>query len=378
GRAVTAGAVRTRNSVIRWLDAPLKSAAKARQVLPSLLDVQLPFPLEQTVSHFPALEKNETGGVRALAVAAREQTVQEEIERSEEAGFSPVRLDHEALALWAQSLEEVPPETGGYRVVVYLGAANSVTVLGRGSLFLNAHGSGMGFGDGFETGSDEARLDDFKKKLQRILSADVPTGGQPSIQWFWTGPGAEDIDLIKDLENTIQYAGSIFFQVVEHPSHFLARGLALRSLVKAGADCNFRVGRWQHPLARRRESTGRNVLAVTVAAGLLLLLGLNALWLSALRSRADRMQTALAERAQQLAPDARIQPGQEVRTVEMALDAASGASNPFVDAFQPSMNHLLAGVMEQAHAKGLVLEACTLRGRSVQVRGAARNRSDCD
>ncbi len=48
-----AAALPTYECFARRIVAPLASAEKARKVLPSLLDVQLPFPIEKCVSLFP-------------------------------------------------------------------------------------------------------------------------------------------------------------------------------------------------------------------------------------------------------------------------------------------------------------------------------------
>jgi hypothetical protein len=97
-----------RDCVCRWLTTPFASLHKARKVLPTILDIQLPFPLEECVYDFVADRKSDDGHVEALALAARHRAVAGALAQWEAHTVDPAVLDHEGLALWSQSLVEQP------------------------------------------------------------------------------------------------------------------------------------------------------------------------------------------------------------------------------------------------------------------------------
>ncbi|MCX6997673.1 MAG: hypothetical protein NTV49_11445 [Kiritimatiellaeota bacterium] len=99
-------------------------------MLPSLLDVQLPFPLETCLYQFPVVRADAAGRIRALAVAARRTEIAAQLDRCRALDLDPVVLDHEGLALWTQSLVEIPLAPPALRVVAYLGAFRTALAVG--------------------------------------------------------------------------------------------------------------------------------------------------------------------------------------------------------------------------------------------------------
>ena len=90
------------------LRADSASRAKAEKVFPSLLDIQLPFPLEDCLYQFVEFRRTSEGMVSALVCAARREAIQACLDRYQAQGADPMLLDHEGLALWTQSLVEWP------------------------------------------------------------------------------------------------------------------------------------------------------------------------------------------------------------------------------------------------------------------------------
>ena len=162
GRAVTAVAMPVAQSFTRWLQTPLTSSAKARKVLPSLLDIQLPFPLETCLYRFPCFRRT-PAGIDALAVAAPRQNIAQRLEAFRARGLDPVVLDHEGLALWAQSNQELPLERNTLRIVAYLGADRTVLVTGRDGDLVGAHSLRQGANEA--AGPDEAAGRAFADRL---------------------------------------------------------------------------------------------------------------------------------------------------------------------------------------------------------------------
>ncbi|MDP2989771.1 MAG: hypothetical protein Q8O57_04305, partial [Kiritimatiellota bacterium] len=58
---VTAGCLAVQESLTLWLNSPLASRAKAETVLPALLDIQLPFPVEDCLYQFVEFRRTPEG-----------------------------------------------------------------------------------------------------------------------------------------------------------------------------------------------------------------------------------------------------------------------------------------------------------------------------
>ena len=143
GGAACIGCLSAKESFTRWLEAPFAAAGKALKVFPTLLDVELPFPLEDCIYCFSDMRRTGSGTTRALAVVARRQDIERKIAALNEKNVDPVMLDQEGLALWTQSLREAPvaaAESGLLRVIIHLGGDHVSVVIGRGTEFINAHG----------------------------------------------------------------------------------------------------------------------------------------------------------------------------------------------------------------------------------------------
>lgn len=139
-----------------WLVTPFESKTKSARVLPSVLDVMLPFPLEscQYIFSNPVVPEQLRGRVPvvgleganiALAAATRKRDLAETIEALKAQGVEPHAIDHEGWALWYGSLREHPAANEGViRGVIYFGAEHITASLGCGEVFWGSQEFALG------------------------------------------------------------------------------------------------------------------------------------------------------------------------------------------------------------------------------------------
>jgi hypothetical protein len=368
GHAMTAACMPSSESFARWLQTPLASLVKARKITPALLDIQLPFPLEECVYDIARFRKSGEGKFDALAVAARTQDIAARLDLFKRAGIEPMRLDHEALALWTQSLRELPVERNAFRVVAFMGDNHSTLAFGRGEDFLSAHSVRIGVGELEIVDSEPARR--FLLRAQQQIRAQIPEPGDQTVQWIWTGPAVLQ-PFTRALEDALQPFVKVRFLVARDSSLFLARAVAESALENEPLSCNFRIGALAHPEdSRRRNRQKSRVAAVVLAAGLLLC-GLNAGWRVLLARQKETAQEKLASLAQRMSRMSRVPRGQEVLVAERAVREQAPLDAPFVEAFEPSLMAILAGIVDLAHKNNMAIEYLSLKKDAVSVRGAA-------
>ena len=139
GTAALAIAAPARATVVRRLEAPFASARKAARVWPSLLDMDLPFPVEAAQCDYAPLPPAD-GKARALACAVRRADLEPFLDDVAASGTAPSFCDAEAPALWSEHLRDAPPSGADRPRLLVHAAADHVTVLrGRGRELETVH-----------------------------------------------------------------------------------------------------------------------------------------------------------------------------------------------------------------------------------------------
>ena len=251
-----AAAMPPRGSITQLIGAPYASRRKAMKVFPTILDIQLPFALEECVYQLLRVSRSdEQRGLQALAVVARTADVGETIHALHARGFDVTALDHEGLALWEQSLREAPvtsAETEMQRIVTYVGVDRMTVVIGKGTSYQNSHGVSMG----------------NHAHIHRLIRSAVGASGQ-TVRWYWAGPGIVDEQKFPEIEHSLTATWPGHSSRHDDPTTFLARGLATRLLVPGTTPCNMRSGTLSHPAVnhnnrRHLMQTARLVLAAGI------------------------------------------------------------------------------------------------------------------
>lgn len=350
-----------RESFIKWLTVPLPSARKAERVFPSLLDVQLPFSIEDCgyalIMTRPTADQ---AGTRGLLVGARNGDIEKRLGELQAAGVNPHVLDQESLALWSQGLQEWPA-TPTVRVLVYLGTNRTTLVIGQGDEILGAHSLRQADPD----------------QIFRLLKSTFPTTPATS-QWLWTGPLAADPEAVQKLQTALATRWPGPMKVARDPKTFLARALAVRALVPSAFRCNLRGGSFTHPLIARRQGQRPYRAAAALMCAALLLIAVNLIWQVTSQHRLNRAQDRIRALAVDIAGSPRLVPrGQEVLISQRAIATQTRLMAPFLAAEQP-LAEALRTVLTIGRDEGLAIETLTLNGQTVVLHGLVPKWSQCE
>ena len=227
GEDVVVAGLRPGAGLTAWVQAPLQSARKARQILPSVLDTKLPFPLEECAyalgAAVPAAEAPlPVGGegTATLAVVARTHDLAVLEEELAAHAAPPHLFDHEGVALWS-SLASSGHDA--VQVVVWCRADSLVVAIGAGDVFWS---------------SQRIAGSDIDRTMRWIrLQRQTTVGGrykEGQLTW-WVGGAAEQVDVFW---SCLEGVSPAYKHRLPDGVHYLARVLAERALLS---------GRWRVP-----------------------------------------------------------------------------------------------------------------------------------
>lgn len=345
-------------SIARWVKAPFGSLPKARRILPTLLDVELPFAVEDCVYDFLAVHRDSDGkAVHALAVGARIKQVEAALAQLEAQGITPTTLDLRGLAIWTQSRRECPPAQGGTdaRAVIALDGDGCTVVVGVGDRFMGAH----------------ALPGATAPSIRRILKTRFPEEVK-EVSWFWTGRGATDAMRVNTLMAGLADEWPGPSTTHAEPETFVARALATRALVPGPLRCDLRKGRLAHPgAAARAGGHASRATALVFAAALLLLAGSGAGLGLARRAERRSVEAFARRRDALLGYSLNVKGARAVEAVRTEVERQQAALTAFDRAFAPSLVPVLEGIMTRADNDGLTYDAISVARTRIHIGGTA-------
>lgn len=367
-RVPVACALPAHTAFVRRLRAPFSSLAKAEKVWPSLLDIELPFPLDAAVCQFVQPARTADGQVEVLAVAARRSDVEAWQTRLQAAGFTPWSMDHEALALWALSTREQPLARPSARLVCYVGPDRTALAWGCGPDLWAASGLRTGARELFDPVRGEAARRAWSQRVVQFVRAQGRGAGEP-LQWAWCGPGAARPDQLALLPGRAELGAESTVFVHREPETFLARAVVARAVRPDLTACDLLPAECApvHLQRRRHRQARRTPLALAAAA--LLLIGINVGWTTWLGGQRERYQSALQRLAVDLSGTAPVPRGQEVLVTERALQEQAPNYQPFRQAFTPSLLGTVRILLEEAAARSITWESLSVSGPNLVGRG---------
>ena len=371
--AAIAAALPAHEGFLRRIVAPFPSVAKAQKVFASILDIQLPFPIERCVHRFLHAAPIAGGQVEALAVAARHEDLAARLEKFRAAGVDPTHLDFEPLALWTQSVEEAPLDLETPRVVLYVGTDRTTLAFGRGTRCLGGHAIRAGAAQLFEGDG----LPGMALRVRQLVQAQWREEAEGPMQWALCGPGLDAPGRADALKAALARSESAHFFTHKQPGALLARALATRALAQGAYRCNLREGAFEHPrMAALREGGLRRAAVALLAAGLMVC-ALNVAWRVALSSQKQHFQDQLSALASEVSGMERVPRGQELVIAERAAGERKAALQPLLDTLVESPVSRLAAVMAGATGR-FTLDSATAGAQAMVLAGRAASWDDAE
>ncbi len=374
-------------AIAAWVAAPFPSARKAQRVFPTLLDIQLPFPLEdclygfsETVklsagaAPFPLADRaprpgdenrsgTEVSRVASLAFAARTADVERCLAGLAETGIDPHVLDYEGVALWTQGLREhaALASDGTLRAVVFLRGEEGIMAIGRGAHFWSAHRIRTG---------DPAVVDRYLRAQLSQMGADAEE--RPSIEWLWAGKALAAGERGDGLRTVVQARWPGRSVTVVSPESFLARALATRALLSGPLRVNLRLGALAHTgAASRSQQVHMRAAAVLLVAGALLCGGAG-WWEATVAARHSGLDSAFRDRLERIVGyPVRAKGANALLIAEREQAERASRRAPLAEAFQPSLLADLQEVLPALGQLGIRVQHLDLAFGTLLVRGDA-------
>ena len=359
-QAVSAVCLSARDSLTRRLEAPFSSRSKALRVFPTLLDIQLPFSIEDCQYNFFDYRKTDSGTMEALAVAATKENINSKIVSVKEIGFDTEIIDIEGLATWSQILKETSLQDSGYendlmRAVLILNGDLSSLTIGRGEYFLNSYG---------------LRSTDVKRVIRQVKAHLLKS--DEKVLWFIAGADATDSDLTSHWKQELSSLSYQNVEVVEDPTSFLARAVAIRSLSGESLCCNLRSGKITHPrIVSHGYKYQFKFAMLLLVTGIFLCAG-NIMMQRIVADRNKMVNERFKESVDSLAGYHVTALGADAFSiVEDSIATRKADLTPFIQMFSPSLLDVVADILEVAKKNDLQYESFSLNHKEIFVSGTS-------
>ena len=390
GAAAAAG-MPAGQGISTWISAPFASEAKAAKVFPTLLDIQLPFQLDECIYDFTeivSLHNSDAdipisgttatedrtankGGTAALAVAARKCDVERRLAELAEMGIDPHILDYEGLALWTQMLHEYPQtdsdKDAPLRIIVFMRGEEGILVIGRGRYFRAYHKINA---------ATPTAIDRYLRVQLNQIGFD-PKKKAPKIEWFRGGTGFDYNQKGSGLKKHIEKHWPGSTTIFDDPETFLARAMATRALLPGPMRTNLRTDSLAHAGADAHTNrTQTRSSAIILITGILLCCT-PVLWeynIAALRKAFEKAFTARTTKM--LGYPANAKGSTALLIAERELEARTQQNSPLTQPFSPSLLKDLQQIVASINTHGINTEQLKLSADSFRIKGSAASKTD--
>lgn len=364
GTAIIAGMPPGQAMAVR-LQTPLNDPAKAKRVLPTLLDVSMPFTLEDCVTGFSPLEAIDRNNRQpasaddacftALAVAARREDVEAQINMLTQRGFEPHVLDHEGIALWSESFAGFPAPKSGIRAVLWVRKCEVLLAIGTYKSFWRAH-----------------RITDLSGKALirtiRLQRDAMQAAGNNTLSLFIGGTSEPSIHEIRtQLSEAFPDAT---YQDLPDGQTFLAGALARRAITSGPLRFNLRSDSLTHPLTLKRMQQKQWQQLAVLFFSAVVLLSLNT---AVMRQRDKRLaaanQTFMTAANQTVGWPMTERGEYALLTVRRELMTRNEAYAPLKQMFDRSLLELLEPILTATKSANIALQSLLLDHHQVAMQG---------
>ena len=348
------GGLSARASFVRTLEAPFARLSKAEKVFPTLLDLELPFPLESCVYAFLNPQVTEEGKTRVTAVGARIADLETSLAAYRNLGLDPAVMLSEGLALWALARREYPAAANEARAVLNVSREDAALVIGSGDVCAGVYA---------------VRTTSPEQRVQQLLRSHFEVG-QP-VSWI-VGGAAADSEAANRIRAAAESSWPGSWSCVSEPASFAARALASTALFGNSALVNLRRGEFTHPLMRlrRRRVSLAAALSIALAGAVLGVAGAG--WHYHARRIERRLDRVLAQTTESITGYPTAAKGEDAYAMakRASIEARSELS-PFMESLRPHVLQSLVEVMRAARADDLYLSRIVLEPDKAAVSGEA-------
>lgn len=320
-------------TTIRPLQVALRSKEKAGKVFPSLLDIELPFPIESAICLYQDIHVREDG-IHTLALAIRQHDMESLLSACDAAGFQPTHCDAESLALWEQNRVEYPAiHEEAARILVDISDSRILIIRGTGRQFLAAHVLRTAYADWMELDSAPA-WQTWRTRMAQIIDNQTGKETTKSVNIWWSGRGALQDAFVSKLQKSLSAVQTpLRHSIVKEPATLLSRALARRALDDSAA--NFRSGpQWQHPALLRQQAKAANRTLQAIIGISMILILVNIFFAFYLKNREAYVQAQLTQASHAIAPHA--PKGMEWVSVQRALQQRETEMRAFQTSMDPN------------------------------------------
>lgn len=378
GKGVAVTGIPAGQSLSRPLVTPFSSRKKAEKVFASLLDIQIPFPVESCAAAYAGIREQD-GRVHAQAAAVRSNVLDAYLEELHSAHIAPAVCDHEAVACWDQARTERPFSRWDRRILCIITPDTTLLVLGSRDRFISSTSILTGAQKLFPavSGTQPAAAEKWTHEVNHAIAAWKNTQGLGEFEWCWSCWDEPGGGILQQLADRLESPPTGFTAIAE-PEGLAARAYIRRAAQPSEWSMNLLTGPRTHPVLRQQAQRKQRASALTImSAGLVLAAaGIAEHWAAA--APIQQMDTEITDLAMELSGMQNVPYGQEVLIVRRAFESRATKGNRLTETAEHRRTELLEAILKVAEEAGVTLQKLELNPDFLRIEGAADDWNRCD
>lgn len=368
GTALTAVAFPASRSIIRVLKAPRLPPARLQRLVPTLLDVEIPFPVEESAFAVASIHRA-ADAAEILVAAVRRKDLQDFLGQTRQTtGLDPVIVDHEALAVWEECRLRQPPADRDCRLIAFRSGPRLLLISGSGDFPRAATTLDL------TTGSEGQIPSDISRRIPGLLRQAAPSGFH-RLQWIWCGEQIPVCGL-----DTLRTSLNLDIEEVHlSDSDLLAKAVARRALLPGGQSrFNLLSGDLKHPILISWENRRRIGLYTRFLGVSILIAALGLVFVARIHSLENQLAAKLRREASAISGISRVPAGQEVLIARRACRQRLQTLSPFREALSPQVSLLLRKLLEICRRRAIAVSDLVIGSDSARISGTGPPGADTE
>jgi type II secretory pathway component PulL len=362
--AIVSSALPIKDTLLLNFNIPLSSKKKALQVLPSMLDVQLPFPLEDCLYKVVSSRKLMDNTLSFTTIIVRRKIMERHLAFLQENGVVVDHLDSEATVLFEEGSLVFPKSK---KIVVINMERESISVIiSEEQAIKSAYTLKV------ERDKKNEELDLWLKRITKIENLN-----SQHFDMVITGKDASSI-LAGEIARKLSSSISPEVSIMPDSEFAFTETIAKRLITPKKYTLNFLEDEYEPKRAKECKMRLMRMRSLFLLAVSVALIFINSLHYIFWYLKKSNLEQAIASLSQKIMPETRLPKGMEIFEINRKMLQHSEEIQPLVGIVANQTFSTFSSLLANIAKKNLIISNLTINDKQIVISGNSTVWQDCE